>query len=76
VVAGVYREVEPPSKLVFSWAWETPTSPGETLVTLRLEPEGAGTRLLLVHERFPNAEECEKHRKGWTGSLERLPEVV
>jgi uncharacterized protein YndB with AHSA1/START domain len=76
IVGGEYREVVPHAKLVFTWAWETGVAPGETLVTVRLEPEGAGTKLTLVHERFPNAEVCEKHRQGWTGSLARLPEAV
>jgi uncharacterized protein YndB with AHSA1/START domain len=37
--SGVYREVVPEQKLVFTWAWRT-TPEGESLVTVLIGPTG------------------------------------
>ena len=39
-VGGVYREVVPNERLVFSWAWHS-TPERELLVTVSLKPDGA-----------------------------------
>ena len=46
-VGGVYREMVPNEKLVFTWAWEAapPDEPQESLVTVLLKPDGDGTLL-------------------------------
>jgi uncharacterized protein YndB with AHSA1/START domain len=41
-VGGVYREIVPNEKLVFTWAWES-TPERESLVTVRLKRAGDGT---------------------------------
>jgi uncharacterized protein YndB with AHSA1/START domain len=41
-VGGIYREVVPNEKLVFSWAWHS-TPERESLVTVMLKPDGDGT---------------------------------
>ena len=38
-VSGVYREVVPNEKLVFTWAWKS-TPERESLVTLTFKPDG------------------------------------
>ena len=45
-VGGVYRDVVPNERLVFSWAWHS-TPERESLVTVSLKPDGAGTLLTL-----------------------------
>ena len=42
VVSGVYREIDRPSRLVFTWRWtQDDGTPGhETEVTVTFEPEG------------------------------------
>jgi uncharacterized protein YndB with AHSA1/START domain len=68
---GVYIEIDPPRRLVFTWA--SPFTGAETsLVTLELEPEGAdATQLLLVHSRLPESV-ARSHRDGWGTMLDRL----
>ena len=41
-VGGVYREVVPDSRLVFTWAWHS-TPERESLVTVTIVPDGDGT---------------------------------
>ena len=71
-VGGVYREVVPGRRLVFSWAWHS-TPERKSLVTITLAPDGAeGTMLTLQHEQFFDEKARDGHERGWTGTLEKL----
>jgi uncharacterized protein YndB with AHSA1/START domain len=70
-VCGIYREVVPDVRLVFSWAWHS-TPERESLVTLSLQPDGAGTWLNLQHEQLFDQAACDGHRRGWSGALDNL----
>ncbi|MBL6750689.1 MAG: SRPBCC domain-containing protein [Nevskia sp.] len=70
-VGGEYREVVPDRKLVFTWAWHS-TPERESLVTLSLSGDGAGTLLTLTHEQFFDEPARDGHRKGWDAALDRL----
>jgi len=72
IVAGVYETVTRPSRLVFSWEWETMPQHGNSRVTVSIEPAGTGSKLVLVHEQLPTAEARERHTAGWNGCLDRL----
>jgi uncharacterized protein YndB with AHSA1/START domain len=72
---GVYREIEPPERLVFSYAWEGADGvPGhETLVTLRFEDHGFEETKMTLHQAvFDSPAACRSHRDGWTSCLERF----
>jgi len=73
-VSGVYREVVPNRKLVFTWAWRS-TPERESLVTVLLRPAGSGTELTLTHEQFFDEEARDKHQHGWIGCLGRLEKL-
>jgi uncharacterized protein YndB with AHSA1/START domain len=70
-VGGVYREVVPNERLVFTWAWRS-TPQRESLVTVALRPDGGGTSLTLTHEQFFDEEARDRHEFGWTGTLDKL----
>ena len=70
-VSGVYREVVPNQKLVFTWAWRT-TPERESLVTVTFKPDGDGTLLTLLHEQFFDEAARDRHAYGWTGTLDKL----
>ena len=71
-VGGVYREVVPNSRLVFSWAWHS-TPERESLVTVSVATDGAdGSILTLLHEQFFDEAARTGHERGWTGTLEKL----
>jgi uncharacterized protein YndB with AHSA1/START domain len=74
VATGVYREIVPPSRLVFTWRWEEGEGPkeGETLVTIELHERGDATELVLTHEGFANAEARDGHEQGWSSALDKL----
>ena len=70
-VGGTYREVVPNERLVFSWAWHS-TPERESLVTITLKRDGDATMLTLHHERFFDEKARDGHKRGWTGTLEKL----
>jgi uncharacterized protein YndB with AHSA1/START domain len=69
--SGVYREVIPDEKLVFTWVWRD-TPERETLVTVALRPDGDGTILTLTHEQFADEPARDRHNAGWSGALDKL----
>src|ERR1700681_2161287 len=70
-VGGVYREVVPNEKLVFTWAWQSMPE-RESVVTVLFKPDGDGTLLTLTHEQFFDEPARDRHEQGWTGALEKL----
>ena len=78
IVSGVYRTIDRPKRLVFTWAWDQDDgSRGhETEVTVTLEPAGSGTRLTLLQKIFANTEQRDMHREGWTSSFDCLERFV
>jgi uncharacterized protein YndB with AHSA1/START domain len=75
-VSGVYRAIDPPRRLVFTWAWDGDTGPGhETEVTVLFEPTPGGTRLRLTHQTFESKDSRDNHRFGWTSTLNKLEKL-
>jgi len=70
-VGGVYREVARDSRLVFTWAWHS-TPERESLVTVTVAKDGDGTMLTLHHEQLFDEKARDGHKRGWTGTLEKL----
>jgi uncharacterized protein YndB with AHSA1/START domain len=73
-VGGIYREIVLNEKLVFTWAWKG-TPERESLVTVTFKPDGTGTILTLLHERFFDAEARDRHQHGWAGALVKLEKM-
>ena len=74
-VTGVYREVVPNRKLVFTWAWRS-TPERESLVTVTFTPDGDGTLMTLHHEQFFDEAARDRHEKGWSVIVERLDALL
>ncbi len=70
--AGVYREVTPIRKLVFTWTWPRTTPERESLVTIVFRAAGSGTELDFRHEQLFDEKVRDGHRAGWTSSFEKL----
>jgi uncharacterized protein YndB with AHSA1/START domain len=70
-VSGTYREVVPSERLVFTWMWRTMPE-RQSLVTVTLKRDGDGTLLTLLHEQFFDEAARDRHRSGWTGTLDKL----
>ena len=75
-VSGVYREVDPPQRLVYTWSWENDPEMVESLVTVEFHERGDATEVVLRHEGFRTKESRDRHETGWGGCLEKLATVV
>jgi uncharacterized protein YndB with AHSA1/START domain len=85
-VRGLYREITPPTKLVFTHVFAAgSTYPPfaaaglvghETVVTVELYPARDGTELVLVQEQLPTPAADEQVRIGWEGIFEKLAGYV
>ncbi len=73
IIEGDFLVVEPPHKLVYTWhAGDDQTS----RVTVRFEPRGDATEVIVVHEQIPSERVRESHEGGWTGCLDGLERYV
>jgi uncharacterized protein YndB with AHSA1/START domain len=70
-VGGKYLEVVPDERLVFSWAWHS-TPERESRVTITLKDESGVTFLTLQHDKFFDEPARDGHKRGWTGTLDKL----
>ena len=77
-VAGEYREVERPRRLVYTWCWEVGgPDPGHvSLVSVEFRADGARTTVLLEHSGLPSEGSRRGHGDGWGGALDNLARQV
>ncbi|WP_299394797.1 SRPBCC domain-containing protein [Pelagibius sp.] len=71
----VYREIERPRRLVFTWS-SSATAGRDTLVTVEIKPLGEGSELTLTHEGFTDQAMAELHNGGWTACFEKFVPFV
>ena len=77
-LSGVFQEVSPPERLVYSWIWggEGGMAGRETLVTLDFEAAGDETVLHLSHSLLLDEDWAQKHSMGWGSSFNSLDAVL
>ena len=74
-LGGVYKEVVPDERLVFTHAWqdEAGNSDHETLVTVTFADTGEGKTRLTLHQAFFLSEPSrDGHLEGWNETLDEL----
>ena len=76
-VVGEVIDLSPPSHIAFTYGFVkgTPVAPGGSRVTIRLEPDGRGTRLQLTHA-FAETAVRDEHVQGWRYQLSVFANVV
>lgn len=76
-VTGEVLDLRAPERISFSYGYASgqPIAPGGSRVTIRLEPEGDGTRLQLRHE-FEDAAVRDQHVQGWRHQLSLFNNIV
>jgi uncharacterized protein YndB with AHSA1/START domain len=70
-IEGAFEHIDPPHKLVYTWRM------GQELVessrvTVRFEPRGDATEVIVVHEQIPTPAVRDSHEQGWQGCLDGL----
>jgi len=70
-VGGVYRVIDPPSKLVYTWKWEE-SAMEDSVVTVEFHDRGKSTEVVLRHDGLTDAESRARHEHGWNACLDNL----
>ena len=75
---GVYREIAPPERLAFTFAFELEdgTRDTETLVTITFEDQGGKTLMQFAQGVFETPEDCEGYRGGWESEFDQLAAYI
>ncbi len=71
---GEYREIERPTRLVFTWKWDTgPSGEVETLVTITFREHGDGMTTMTFHQSpFISVARRDSHIGGWNSLFNKL----
>jgi len=76
-LTGVFREVDPPVRLAFSFAWEDPDPDDvETLVRLTFRDLDEATEVGLDQGPFKTEARLALHRDGWSDSFDKLERLL
>jgi uncharacterized protein YndB with AHSA1/START domain len=76
-LTGEFREVDPPERLAFTFAWEDPDPDDvETLARLAFRDRGGSTVVALTQGPFKTEARRELHRGGWTDSFDKLERLT
>lgn len=73
IVSGVYKEVEKPQRLVYTWTWQDADGTfltKDSLVSVDLKNLGENTQLTLIHEGFTSDVAQKRHMDGWESALD------
>jgi len=74
---GEMREVDPPRRIAFTFAWEEPDPDDvETLAELSFDDLDGSTRTRLRQGPFKTEVRLELHRGGWSDSFDKLERVL
>ena len=71
-VSGVYREVDPPKKVVYSWSWDGDHPVKDSTVSLEFIERGDATEVVLSHAGITDAKERTGHESGWTSIMDKF----
>ena len=71
---GRFTEVIPVHRLAYTFGWDEheKVPPGSGLIEIDLIGQERGTLLRMTHSGLPDAEERDKHAKGWAHYTGRL----
>jgi uncharacterized protein YndB with AHSA1/START domain len=70
-VSGVYREVDPPRRLVYTWSHDGDHIIKDTLITIDFIERGDSTEVVLTHAIADDKERLS-HTSGWTSIMDKL----
>lgn len=74
-ITGIYKEVVPNEKLIYSWIWNMNDEGSVDGYTLHVQfsPEGdTKSKLQVLQEGFSGAEHLPAHQQGWDEQLDQL----
>ena len=71
---GHYTEVEPPSRLAFTWTWDG--TDRETLIEIEFAEEEGGTTVRFTHSNIRDEASRIDHEGGWARCFDNLERAL
>ena len=76
-LSGVYEEIKPPERLVYSWAWGQGADKGPSAhLVLAFHEVADGAEIVLTHTGFSSEDGRGQHNGGWTGCFDSLARLL
>jgi uncharacterized protein YndB with AHSA1/START domain len=72
---GHYTEIDPPTRLVFTWTWDN-ESDRETLIELDFKEVEGVTTVRLTHSSLRDQESVLSHEGGWSAAFDNLEQAL
>ena len=73
---GRFLRLDRPNVIEMTWVNAQGTHGEETVVTVELEENDAGTLVRLTHAGFPDEETCDRHQEAWPSVLAELADMA
>jgi uncharacterized protein YndB with AHSA1/START domain len=71
---GRYTEIDPPTRLAFTWTWDEDTR--ETLIEIDFEEAEGVTTVRFTHSNLKDEESARSHEEGWTTCFDNLEQAL
>jgi uncharacterized protein YndB with AHSA1/START domain len=72
---GRYTEIDPPSRLAFTWLWDDDPS-REQLIEIDFVEEDGVTRVTFTHSGLWDEEAVRSHEDGWSKAFDNLERAL
>jgi uncharacterized protein YndB with AHSA1/START domain len=73
---GRYTEIDPPSRLAFTWTWDNDDDDRQTLIEVDFEEAEGATTVRFTHSGLRDQESVRSHEGGWTRCFDNLERAL
>lgn len=73
---GHYTEVDPPTRLAFTWTWDRDDDGRQTLIEIDFEEAEGATTVRFTHSGLRDIESVGNHEEGWTVCFDNLERTL
>lgn len=72
---GIYKEIDEPKRLVFTWGWANQPEVDE-LITLEFSPDGDGTLMSFEQSNIAPSTTLHNYEEGWRSTFQKLEKAL
>lgn len=72
---GIYKEIDEPKRLVFTWGWANQPEAAE-LVSLQFTPNENGTLMIFEQSNIDPETTLHNYEEGWRSTFQKLEKAL
>jgi uncharacterized protein YndB with AHSA1/START domain len=73
---GHYTEIDPPTRLAFTWTWDRDEEDRKMLIEIDFEEADGATIVRFTHSGLRDEESARDHEGGWTTCFDNLERAL